>query len=488
MNEHTQDGAALLASALNPGESIVPQRLLDAVGCLSSPLEFLAAIDPEGEPFEAFRQDYPALHLRRCGARSLTPEEMEQAIGLLRWMLRELAAWTHKLDPRLDKVAAMLVLLNEFDWDDAQWAMVPDTVVNVELIKMFINILKGYRIEIHGEPGHRRSGSIDVVSELVKADSNADWVGISGYWRQIEPWLPGGGIISRALPCLARFAMNDLASVMNEVSQIQTAYFVARSLSEVNRLRLARATTSHRYRFAAALSISWGNHVFPGIGDEAESEFAALLEELSQNADQWTRWMQAFNKHPIRFPALQRPLGRALVPAPEHALAIYVDSISLSTWPINGSHYRHPSRPDGRQCVALCLSVFREAASTEQRLRLWRLAHTRWTRWALDRDSSSQRHLSSIVGTELDYAITAYAAENLSPEVLETVLASLSKDIHGIEMNWYSSFSELVSHRYVLLSMMQPLLAVNGSDWLFKQPVVPEELVENSYTKQRYKA
>jgi len=60
--------------------------------------------------------DYPALHLRRCGARSLSPEEVAQASGLLRWILRELAEWAHERDPRLEKVAAMLVLLNEFDW------------------------------------------------------------------------------------------------------------------------------------------------------------------------------------------------------------------------------------------------------------------------------------------------------------------------------------------------------------------------------------
>lgn len=487
MNEHAQDSGILLTSALNPREPIVPQLLLDAVECLSSPLEFLVAIEPDAGPFEAFRQNYPALHLRRCGARSLTPEETEQAAGLLRWMLQELATWTHGSDSRLDKMAAILVLLNEFDWNDAQWALLPDTAVSVELLKLLRDILKNYHIAIQREPGHCRSGSIDVVSELEKADRDEDWEAISGYWQQIVTWLPVGGLLGRALSCLARFDMSGLAAVMDEVSQIQTAYFVAGSLSEVNRLRLARATTSRRYRFAAVLSISWGDHVFTGVGDEVENEFAALLEEVSQNVDQWTRWMQAFNEYPIRFPALQRPLGRALAQAPELSLAIYVDSISLFPWPLNGSHYRHPSRIDGRQSVALCLGVFRAAASSEQRLRLWRLAHTRWMRWAFTDHSISDHHLTSIVGSELDYAITAYAAENLTSDERETQLTSLAKDIHDIEMIWHSSFAELVSDLYVLQSMLQPFLAANGSDWLFEQPIVPQNLVGNPYTKQRFK-
>jgi len=360
--------------------------------------------------------------------------------------------------------------------------------MNVELIKRLCHILKNCRIEIHGEPGICRSESSDVISKLVKADSDEDWVAISGYWQQIVPWLPGGGLLRLALPCLARFDMDSLAAVMDEISNIQMAYFVARSLSEVNRLQLARATTSDRYRFAAALSIAWGDQVFTGIGDEAETELAALLQEVSQNEDQWIKWMQAFNKHPMRFPALQRPLGRALALAPEHALAIYVDSISLYTWPFNDSHSSNPSRPDGRQSVALCLGVFREVATSEQRLKLWQLAYTRWTQWAFARDSPSARHLTSIVGSELDYAITAYAADSLPPEVLKTQLASLVKEVHDIEMNWYSSFSELLSHRYALLSMLQPFLAANGSDWLIEHPLIPEELAENPYTRQRFKA
>lgn len=465
----------------------MPQRLLDAVGRLPSPLKFMAAIEPEAGPFDAFREDYPALHFRRCGARALGPDEMEQAAGLLRWMLGELAAWTQELDPRLDKAAAIMVLLNEFAWDDAQWALLPDGSVSLEWIELFLKILKSYSIGIHGEPGQRRSGSIDVVPGLVKADSESDWVAISGYWQQIETWLPGGGLLGLALPCLARFDMSGLAAAIDGISEIQTAYFVARSLSEENRLRLARASTSDRYRFAALLSISWGDHVFTGVGDEAENELAALLEQVSQNAGQWTRWMQAFNEYPIRFPALQRPLGRALAQAPEHALAAYVDSISLGPCPLDGFRFHDPSRLDGRQSVALCLSAFRDAASAGQRLGLWGLAHTRWTSWAFTYPSMPGNRLTGIVGSELDYAITAHAAENLSPIERDAQLTSLTNAIRDIEMSWYSSFSELIGRRNFLLSTLQPLLAVNEPDWLYERPVVPKQLVEDPYTRQKYK-
>ena len=56
MNPHTQDAEALVASAQKSGDVIMPQRLLDAVGQLLSPLNFFVATESEAKPFEVFRQ------------------------------------------------------------------------------------------------------------------------------------------------------------------------------------------------------------------------------------------------------------------------------------------------------------------------------------------------------------------------------------------------------------------------------------------------
>ena len=486
MNPHDQDAEALVASALMPGEINVPQRLLDAVAQLPSPLDFLFSSEPQADPFNAIREEYPALHSWRFGRKAMSAKETAQAVAVLRWVLRELADWSRGSDPRREKMIAVMVALNEFDWSDAKWALLSDTAVNPELIKLLCDIVKNFRCEIHGEPGRHASKTNSLVASLVKADGEGDWVAISASWQQIETLLHGEFFLGLAASCLARFDMSGLASAINEVLQIQMAYLVASSLSEANRVKLARASSSRRYRFAAVLSIAWGKHVFTGIGDEAENELSALMAEVSQDTDQWPRWMRAFNEYPTRFPALQRPLGKALAQAPEHALASYVDSISLYAWPLNGPRCVQSSRPDGRQSVGLCLAAFRESANSEQRCKLWHLAHARWECWGFGLQSSSERHLFNIVSSELDYAITAHAAECLTTDQRKSKLDSLLNEVRDVEMRWHQSVSNLRSSRNASLSKMQPLLAADNAGWLFSHAVLPPEVVQNSYAQRKF--
>lgn len=486
MKVHLPMAEKLITLALIPGELAVPHRLIKAVARIPSKLDLLCSVEPEAAPFDAFRQEYPALHSWRFCGKAMNEEEAAVAVALLRWGLQELSGWMRESDPRFEKLTVVMILLNEFGWSDEHWALLTDKAVNPGLIKLLCGIVRGFRCELSRGGENRASKTNDLISSLVKADNEGDWASITESWQQIETWLHGGLFLEQAVPCLACFDISGLASAMDEVSQIQTAYLVAKSLSEVNRVRLARATSSWRYRFASVLSIAWGGNAFKELGDEARDELAALLAVVSQNTDQWSKWMLAFNKYPIRFPALQPALGKALAEAPEYALAIYVDSISLYAWPLDGPRYGPPSRLDGRQSVAVCLRAFNKAATPELRCRLWRLAYTRWQQWNFGLHSSSEHYLGSIVGSELDYAIAAHAAECLSTSQRDALLASLVAEVNDIEMRWHQSISDLRSSQNSFLSRMQPLLAAGSADCLFESPVRPPEIIQNAYTQKKF--
>ena len=486
MMQQTEDIEAYISSALKPGSIILPQHLLDAVEQLTSPLSFLTSPEPEAEPFDALRKKYPALHNRRYEGRQLSSEESEQAIGLLRWVLQELSGWTRKCDQRLERLTAVFVLLNEFDLSDTDWASLSEQSVNCELIKFLLEIVKNYRCKISIEPGSRSAATKALLNSLTTADNEGDWITISESWSQVETWLDGGLFLKIAVQCIARFNMNALASEMNKVSQVQIAYLVAKSLSEENRIKLARITSSNRYRFAAMLSLAWRQNKFTKLDSETQKELSELLIDVSKDSDQWPRWMQAFNQYPIRFPALQSSLGRALADAPDHALESYVESISLYACQLNATQNSQTSNPDGRRCVRMGLSVFVKAAAADQRKKLWHLAYTRWQSWNFGLQSSPKQHLGGIVGCELDFAITAYEAECLTPKERKTQLASLIQEFRYIETRWHSSILDLRTERYKLKSKMQPLLAAESSNWLFTQQIIPSEITQTPYTQRKF--
>lgn len=477
---------SLLASALISGEVSKPQRLLDAVTLISSPLAFLCSLEPEAEPFNILSEDYPWLRSLRFSEKAINEEETTEAVTLLRWVLKELSGWSKDLDPRLVNLTVVVMTLNAFGWNDQHWSLLSNQSVNPELLNLFCDTIKNYHCEISVEP-MRYASKVDALTTLLAtADSQGDWAKIASSWQHIETWLRSGILLTIAAPCLARFNMTILASAMSEISQIQTAYLVAKSLSEINLLKLARSTSSWRYRFASVLSINWSQHAHTGFDEEIREQLSRLLTEVSQDTDQWARWMVAFNLNPARFPAFQLSLGEALANAPEHALASYVNSIALSAWPLDQLHKAKSSRPNGRECVALCLMSFREKASKEQKERLWHLAYTRWQSW-----NFGIQHLESypfsIAGCELDFAITAYSVECLSTDQRNKLLAFQKEELANTEMAWHSTLSKLLTHRNASLSKMQPLLAAGDDDWLFTQPSLPPGLVQSAYTKRKFK-
>ena len=486
MNESFKDSGAILSLALQPGDVAVPQRLLDAVEQLDSPVDLIISPEPAEGPFEALREEFPALLYRRFGGRPSSPDESEQVIRLLRWVLIEMSEWAYVADQKLTKLTTIFVVLNDFSWDDSQWTTFSETAVSKELSRVLGALLRGYSVTVDFDSASRITTTNNLLEVLAHADNDGDWVTISDYWQQIETWLHAPCFLKHAAPCLARFDMGSLIEFADHASSILEAYLVAASLSAENRLKLARASSSNRYRFAALLSIQWQRDLRNGLPDGAAIELIMLLSQGANDALEWRRWMYAFNKYPLRFPALQPSLGNALTHAPEEALTAYIESIELHVWPLDGSIPQRPLRPDSRQCVAQCLEEFHRAANQLQRHILWRKAHDRWHLWRFGVGSVKDPYLFNIAGSELDYAVAAYAVECLESNERQDRLTALEAEAHGIETGWYPSRSHLTTRWYSLVSEMQPLFATIGINPLFISPVIPESLNGSPYRGRRH--
>ena len=156
--------------------------------------------------------------------------------------------------------------------------------------------------------------------------------------------------------------------------------------------------------------------------------------------------MKVFNAYPVRFPALQVPLGHALAEVSSFAVQAYINSIILTAVPAG--------QRSSRAFVTECLRAFRRSASPERRSRLWNCAHDRWSEWNFG-SKNSGTHLLTLNWSELDYPSMMFARECLDDAGRELASHQIINQLRTIELRWFESSTNAVTEWNRLLSRYQ---------------------------------
>jgi hypothetical protein len=221
------------------------------------------------------------------------------------------------------------------------------------------------------------------------------------------------------------------------------------------------------------------------LADNDQYLLTELLLKVANDSARWAAWMQVFNAYPVRYPALQAPLGRALAKARDAAIDSYVRSIWL--------HAKQPQPDPGRRSVAECLREFCINASPERHATLWTLAHKRWLDWCFNKADPNQ-HVLGINWCDLDYALVAYATECMDEATRNQTMESIRAELLTLEHHWHESFTDILTSWNRLLSQFQPyahatFVAKNGGDWLPEtKTYLPFEPSQNDYLMMMYRA
>jgi hypothetical protein len=225
---------------------------------------------------------------------------------------------------------------------------------------------------------------------------------------------------------------------------------VAGILSAEQSLGLAAATDNPYFQIAAAYRALTDIRRSPNVilTSGSQERLTGLLAKVAEDVPQWNAWMRAFNTYPSRFPALQRPLGKALANAPPGALAGYVDAVWLFP-------QQFGQILPGRRAVADCLGEFSAHAPPKQRSSLWTLAHARWRDWDFNKADANQR-LTAINASCLDYALVAYAIECMDESGRNDAMQAIRNEISTLEHTWYASQTDIIASWSRLLSRFQP--------------------------------
>lgn len=471
----------LIQDATANGDEAAPSHLLALLATKQNPIASLQDRDEENDLFEAFYRDFPFIRTIRTDP-GLDSSNMSGCVPMFRWLLSTLREWKPDADPRRELLTAILVAIHATDQNGMLWYALPDDVLeNTSLSTLFHQIVRAWGITFTAKGNDPAPiWEQEAVEYLLARQVARDWANMGDAWKPFQGAIYPSTIHIQAANYLYRRGVAKLAVAGANYDQIAAAMLLAQTLHDEQRLQLALESNNPFIEFACTyitLTASRNTSDLPPMEQQILSD---VLAKVVKDNSQWRGWMAAFNKYPVRYPALQTSLGKALASAPEPALSAYVDSIDLFPRPI--------AVEQGRRNVATCLNSFQTTASSEQRQRLWKHAHERWLSWNFG-GAENYIDVFQVCGTELDYAVVGYFIECLDDGERDNAIGLITMQLRTIENAWYKSSSDIKSTWFRLLSRLQPCAHACQAPTDFLQQVqtyLPSEFASNEYTKLRY--
>ncbi len=456
--------SSVLQEAGMPGDELVPSKLMTTVLSQSDPINSFAIHDQRNVFFGAIRDQFDSNALLQLTHQRPSTEEIERWVALMRWFIRELQEWCLTNDPDFNKLTALFAISMYCDDQDGDfWTTLPNGAVqNKDLICALERLIAGISCDFsaHGlgdEPIWER----EVVEKFKVADTEEDWLTISELWPSLERSVIPNVFIIQAVQCLYRLGFDSLVQTLNGTCKTILATQFAYSLEVGQRFRLGIASKNPYIQFGCVFQTFFRSPSANCFDHQEQQSLMQLLLSVADDESRWAKWMQVFNRYPLRYPAMQQVLGYTLAVAPETAINAYVESIGLSTT-CSGS----------RQSVAECLRAFRTSASSDRTKAMWRLAYKRWLEWQFE-ITDKDKHLFEIGCSELDFAVVAHTIECLTEAERDAMLNSLRDELRTLGNSWHSSFTDCITSWNRILSKFQPYAHASqaillGEDWLME--------------------
>jgi hypothetical protein len=459
--EHVTIIRSIVEEALNSGPETPPAAMIAVINALTEPVKVISDHDASIPIGQEFHEEFGYL-VALTSRRQLSHEQISRWAALVRWLLREMHEWSNESDPQRYRFAAILYTAVCCDMDGALWAALPDTfVASADLLAMLEKVIATATLTI----GTRHPGLDEpiwerkVVDEFQHAEQVGDWAAIGELWRYIkDSQLPN--IVSQAASrCLCRLAPDRLVRAMQDMKQTALAARVLDPLTIEQRLVIGSQSSNPYVQYASALEAfsAWRKDKRP-TGEE-QRLIEQLLLNVAGDHPRWIQWMRVFNRYPVRYPAIQTPLGRVLASASWAAVEAYLDTIELTVSPAAS-----------RVLVAECLDAFRSVGEPERAKKIWRHAYARWDKWQFG-VAETERFLYEIVFSELDYAIVGYAVVCLTESERNAAQAKIVRQLQTVTGEWHPSLITCYSAWYELLSAFQPFahathVVQSGEPWL----------------------
>lgn len=482
--------AEVVLEATQPGEMTEPAGLLSEIASAEKPLNALNDRDRGNDLFEALHREFLFIRPFLNAGIVPHPSDLSQWASLLRWFMAELRQWREQEDPTAGKIAALFVVALSSDRVGRFWDLLPNELhASTELIDFLSGLIGKFGVEFSTRPGSTPLiREREAVEKFNQADAQADWRVIGEIWPLFETVFSSTVVETQTVRSLYRFNFDVLIFSLIPLRQTAVGMRLAEALSDDKRLKVGIASDNPYVQFCCAFQTVSVRPRTQALLTEAQGLLTDLLVKVAADETRWAAWMHVLNTYPVRAPALQIPLGRALAAGPERAIEPYVNAMHLFGKPVNS-----PFPDSGRREITECLAAFRQTASEQRRAVLWKLAHERWLEWNFD-EKNENSHPTAINRCDLDYAIVGYALECMDEASRETVIVSIVQEALTIDLSWHLSAVHLIATWNRLLSKLQLYVharqvAATGGDWLpaANQTFLPFDPRMEPYNAMKYK-
>jgi hypothetical protein len=396
---------------------------------------------------------------------SLTAEQEGMVIELIAWASDTLANWHSQNDPTGQKLRIIFAVAMSLRISAGKFLQLSNArSSNSDLRNKLSQYLLDSSLVVTAFPTSRPEET-GFITKVQEADRLGDWAALERDAGQILDHI-NAAWVSAIAQFLAEIAPDELLKALLSARSIFKSYALLSQLPMAKAIGLTSISASNHTRFALLYSLSKGiARIDTNLSDSDQSGLACIWVAMAEDVTEWPKWMAAFNTYPVRFPLLQKSLGRALATMSHSAMSAYIDAVSLG------------SGLSCRSVMAECFRSFRSIAPVEQRLQLWQLAFDRWSNWNFGEDDEGAS--LGIRTSALDFAVIAHVVEGMTDEQCLAELSSLAAQAIEIETEWHRDRSHLRTAHNRLISRLYFIETGNckpnvDDDWLDNKMRIPE--------------
>ncbi|SFB50375.1 hypothetical protein SAMN03159488_04517 [Pseudomonas sp. NFIX10] len=429
----------LIETAMQVKDAKEPTRLLELANTVSNALEALNDESCKNEWMRILERDFGFSPPRDRG-------NLNTWAPLLAWALKVIETWSVADDPNEIRLAAAFLVISACNVEGKIWDSLPDAMkCSSDVIGLMGRLLSRSSVNINALSNSDRWEREQIIA-LQTAEADSDWVKIDHIYPQFQSTLWLSLPIYHAANCLARFDFPELVLAVGRIKGFLTMHAVMDALAREQKLLLGRQLSNKAGRFASVYCSMSRMKATTCLSDLEQEAVTELMSSTASDLKEWEKWMAVFNTYPLRYPALQRPLGKALASLPDEAISIYISSISL--YPL------HPPYNGSRGFVADCLTTFAEEADERVRKALWTKAFDRWAQWSFNSVDQS-KYLFQVSGSELDFAVVGYYVECVNESERQRVIDECLSRVEQVGLIWFESVSAYDTAVFKALSELQ---------------------------------